>query len=430
MTHEPVTLTIERLAHGGEGVAHLEDGRVVFVTGALPGEQVVAHVGALKKTWARASVDEILEPSPLRIDPACPHASKCGGCDLWHLDPSHEATLKAKAAAETIARLSRLELPEHVAHAAPEHTGYRVRATFRLRRVGEKLLVGYIERGGRRVVDIGSCAVLDPTLELAREALRAAPVRSAVVFAELAGPGEVVYSFTEVSGARVEAFEAWLESMCEGKLVRGARATVGKLRMRVGRPEVDAALAVPALPSLSPIRTAPAGMFRQANPAVNHALVSHVRASLSTDAPFEHLLELFGGAGNLTFAVPDLAKRVTTIEGEGAASKLAKQIAASHATHVTALARTIDASLVDELVALAPDALLLDPPRSGARDVCAALGALESLRHITYVSCDPACLGRDLAALGELGWRVRSLELFDMFPRTAHIESVAVLERA
>jgi 23S rRNA (uracil1939-C5)-methyltransferase len=430
MTHPQVTLDIARLAQGGEGVGHLDDGRVVFVAGALPGERVRATPTTLKKRWGRARLDAVLTPSPDRVPPACPHARSCGGCDLWHLDPAREATLKARAAADTLARISRLDLPEHTTHHAPSPTGYRVRATFRLRRVAGDLLVGYHARGSNRVVDVSTCAVLDPALESARLALRGAPVRAATAFVEAAGGGQVVVSLSELQGASAQALERWLVDLCDGAPVRGARADLGEDTLLAGDPYPDAAAAVPSLPEGSPVTRAPAGLFRQANPAVNRDLTARVRLAVAQGAPHGHLLELFGGAGNLTFAVCDLAARVTTVEGAGPASELATRIASAHAPHVTALARSIGAGALDELAALDPDLLLLDPPRAGAREVCEAIGAFSSLQRVVYVACDPASLARDLGALGAAGWRVASLDLFDMFPRTAHVETVAVLEPA
>ncbi len=430
MAHAQVTLDIVRLAHGGEGVGHLDDGRVVFVAGALPGERVRATPTKLKKRWGRARLDDVVEPSPDRVTPACSHAQTCGGCDLWHLAPAREAELKTGAAVEALARLARLDLPAHTTHSAPAHTGYRVRATFRMRRVGGELLVGYHARGSNRVVDVSSCAVLDPALESARHALRSAPVRAATVFAETTGAGRVVVSFSDVEGASPSRLERWLTGLCDGAPVLGARAEVGADTILAGDPRVDAAIAVPSLPEGSPITHAPAALFRQANPDVNLTLTARVRAALAEDAPYDHMLELFGGSGNLTFSVHDLAGRVTSVEGAGPASELATRIASAHAPHVTALARSIGAEVVDELAASSPDALLLDPPRAGAREICESIGAFEALRRIVYVSCDPASLGRDLGALARAGWRVVSLDLFDMFPRTAHVETVAVLTRA
>lgn len=427
MSHDahPI-LEVTAVAQGGDGVARDPSGRVVFIPRALPGERVRARYTRQKRSYARAVIDEIERPAPERQPPGCPHYERCGACDFWHTSYEVAWSLKAQAAQDTVGRVGKLsELPEPARFASPQPRGYRTRATARLVRTRRGTLIGFLERGDHRVVAIPECQVLDPALLKALQACRdkLTVPRRAEIFVETSGRGGAIVTLRNPQVSREDRVRLLAE--LAGLATHDDIDGVCFEAHRYGEPEVELAEAF-ATPPKASVRV-PAGLFRQAHRELNRELVGWVRERVQALGA-RSALELYAGAGNFSFALAGEVEKLTCVEGSEEATEVGAQIARSAGlTHVTFEARDLEVE-VHGMLDDAPDVVVLDPPREGARAVCEVL-ADEGPRAVVYVSCDPACLGRDLAILAQGGYSVTSWALFDMFPWTSHVEVAVCLER-
>lgn len=402
-------LTIDSIATGGDGVGRTE-GLVVFVPRTAPGD--VAQVTYEPRgRFARGRVLALRTASPLRVEPACPHydGDRCGGCQLQHL--SYAAQLDAKAA---IVR----DAVERIAHrptAAPpvrpsDPWRYRRKLTLALRARGRGWLAGlhpYDDPAG--VFALRECPITaDRVVALWRAVLavgealpRAATLRGAIRIddagaASLVIEGGSAWAEPERLLERVAALDAiWWEP-------HGA----GEVRCVAARRTAAAA--------------SPAAAFAQVNAAVAAQLQAHVVARALAYEP-EHVIDAYAGTGDTAVALAAPARRVTAIELDAAASAWCAQ-------RLPAGSRAVAARVEDVLADLLPaDVVIVNPPRAGldGRVTACLAAAVPAPRAIIYVSCDPATLARDLGRLA--AWRIASLVCFDMFPQTAHVETVCEL---
>jgi 23S rRNA (uracil1939-C5)-methyltransferase len=378
---------VERLADGGEGVAHAPDGRVVFVAGAAPGDRVRVRVVEEHPKWLRGEIDAIEAPGPGRVQPRCPLFGRCGGCAWQHLDYATQLTAKADILRDALVRIGGLALPGEADVVASPPYGYRGRA-----RVGvARGVVGFRRLRSHTLEPAAACPVLVPELERALAALAAAPP---------ARDGEI-----ELCAGDDGRVRAW----GPGGLLHG-----------------DTQLAIDAGPAR--IAVSP-GVFFQGNARVRGALLAAV---LEAAGRGRRALDLCAGAGFFTFALAARFGEVLAVESSPPAARdLRRNLAASGARNVqvecTPLERFLAGAAARDFAA---DAIVVDPPRTGlgaalAQDLAAAAGAA----RVVYVSCAPATLARDLAVLAAQGLGLRSVRGFDLFPQTAHVEAIAVLER-
>jgi tRNA/tmRNA/rRNA uracil-C5-methylase (TrmA/RlmC/RlmD family) len=384
-------------AHGGHCVARGPDGRVVFVRHALPGELVRARITEQAGSFWRADAVEVLEPSPDRVVPPCPHAGpgRCGGCDWQHASGPAQRQIKAAVVREQLARLARLDVPVTVEELPGGLLGWRTRVQW--------------------------AAAADGTLGLRRhrshdvEPIDFCPLGASGVGEPAAPPS----GFTGVEAVRGD----------DGKLSVLGRAP-GPGRQARGRRPPDR---IRLLSGPARLRHAVAGRtfevdaagFWQVHPhaaqAFAGALLDMVRVR-----PGEQVLDLYAGAGLFTALLADAVGP----GGEVVGVEMSEQAVADAEANVADLpqASVVRARVVPEVVTEA-DVVVLDPPRSGAgRDVMAAVAA-RTRRVVGYVACDPATLARDLRVAVDVGWRLAALRAFDAFPMTQHVECVAVLSR-
>ncbi len=405
---------VERLAQGGDAVAHLSDGCVVFIPQAFPGEDVRIEVVQRKKTWAKGRVVEIIEPSPHRLDdPGCPHDDVCGGCTFRLLDYAEEFRAKVEAARDTLQRIGKFEVPggDELAAAAPD--AYRVRARLHV----HKGQTGYYQGGSNAVFTLKHCPALDPRLSRIVDGLAGAlrTVTKADVSIETADEEKAVVL---VESEHPVADEV-LDEIAGLHGVVGARLDDPDGTRVRGKPAVTTGEALGVETS---VRLRP-GLFRQSNAQMNPVLREQVRKRIGSG---ERLIELFAGSGNFTFAVADRFESIQAHEYDEAAVKYGNTIAGALG-HDHVRFREIDLD-----VAAPEDAdgatILLDPPRTGAAGAVKRLGNSDADR-IVYVSCDAATLARDLRTLTGFGWTIESVDFVDMFPRTPHLEVIAVAVR-
>lgn len=389
------TVDILRAAQGGDGVGHLEDGCVVFVRGALIGERVDVLVTQRKKNFARADLVSIRSASPHRVEPACAYAGTCGGCDFWHTTYAHEFEIKTSAAMDTLRRVGRLELPDVTLHPAKSVAGWRTRATLTTDRRTRS--IGFVGRGSRAVVDFQTCKVLDPTIEAAILELRErADACQGRIFVETDGRGGVI---VDAAGGAAD----WLSDTIHGVADVAGEQTV--LSSQSHATLLDAEV--------------PAGRFRQGNTAMNAQLVETAVGFLANAS---HVVELYCGMGNFTMAYAARCEAVLACDVDVRAVETLGELAAP-LRQVTTAVCDLDQEMPEFSTA---DAVLLDPPRTGAAFAVAALAA-QPVPLVVYVSCDVPTLARDARTLVDAGYTLTELAFVDMFPRTSHIETVAVL---
>lgn len=422
-------VTVERLSHEGRGVARHE-GKTVFVADALPGERVVARVMRRHRRYDEAVTQTLLVADPARVIPRCAHASQCGGCALQHLDPAAQLAHKRDVLLEHL-RHQAGTLPSELLEAITGPLwGYRRRARLSVREVPKKggVLVGFREKASHYVTEITRCEVLVPEVGQQLPALKALldalSIRAHIPQIEVASDGvTTLLVFRHLAPPSVEDLARLREFETATGLRVALQDGVAAHSTPIGGP---LALAYPLRDLM--LRFLP-GDFVQVNAEVNARLVARALDLLAPGADDE-VLDLYCGIGNFTLPLAGRCRRVRGLEGDAG---LVARAAANADTNGIANADFALCDLADaEQVrarAGAADLVLLDPPRNGAE---VALRALElgRTRRIVYVSCNPVTLARDAGILvRECGFRLYAAGVIDMFPHTAHVESLAVFER-
>lgn len=444
MTAEDEWLQVESLDLEGQGVAHDTQGKVVFVDGALPGEQVRVRVTKRKNSWERAEVVERRRESSQRVVPRCVYFGHCGGCRMQHLHVSAQVAVKQRALEDALWHLGKVR-PEQVLRPIEGPAwGYRYRARLSVRWVAKKgtVLVGFHERQSSYVADMRSCEVLPPHLSTLllplRELIGAMAQRDRLPQIEVA-VGDTVTALVlrhleplaSDDLARLRAFAAahgvqwWLQP----------KGPDSVHPLDDDGPEL--AYTLPEYGIAMPFKPTD---FTQVNHQVNTTLVSRALRLLEP-CPGERVIDWFCGLGNFTLPLATRCREVLGVEGSEALVQRSRENAARNglAARASFVARNLIELTPDELVAFgAADRWLVDPPREGAFALAKALADLHGApragwaapRRIVYVSCNPATLARDAGLLvHQAGYRCTAAGAVNMFPHTAHVESIAVFER-
>ncbi|MBS2020300.1 MAG: class I SAM-dependent RNA methyltransferase [Deltaproteobacteria bacterium] len=415
---------IEELAPGGDAVAIVSvegERRAIFTPGLLPGEEATLEVD-LSTRPARGKVVSLTKSSPDRVTPTCRWVDTCGGCDFMFA--SDEARRREHGA--LVARL----LPAafaHVAvemHAASRTLGYRIRARVHVEARGATVRVGMFGRGTHEPVPVESCVVLDPRVEAARLAL-------ASLLAGARGRADVHLALGAKSPVvevrfRGDALPPHVFARAEELVRLGA---VAGIRLWEGDVKIPATIGDPT-PWMQgaddlPLELGPGG-FSQASEEGNRALARRavdLAFELSPD-PAAPVLELYAGAGNLTVLLAK-ERSVTAVEVDAGACAAARRNLATRG--LAKSARVVEGDAATFPIPRATKLLVLDPPRTGAKEIARAL-AQRPVPAVVYVSCDPVTLARDLAVLADAGYALRAVEAFEMFPQTSHVETIAALE--
>jgi len=403
------SLRIDSIAAGGDGVARA-DGMVVFVPRTAPGD--VARVSYEPKgRFARGSIVALESASSDRVAPSCVHyeGDRCGGCQLQHMSYDAQRRAKADIVRDAMVRIARrADTAPPTVRPAASPWGYRRKLTLALRARGRRLTAGlHPYDQPARVFPLRECPITeDRVLAAWREVLAAADALPNAT--ELRGA--VRFDDADAASLVIEGGDRWTGAQ---RLLEQA-PTLGSIWWKpAGAPR--------ALPAASrDDRASPAASFAQVNAAVATALRAWVVERVASYDP-AHVVDAYAGTGLTALALASPARRVTAIELDADAS-------ASCAARLPNGSRAVAAAVEDALPSALPaEVVILNPPRAGVNaKVTAALQASRnSTRAIVYVSCDPATLARDVGRLA--GWRVASLESFDMFPQTAHVETVCEL---
>ncbi len=432
---EPVVGQIESLSPEGRGVTRV-DGKTVFVSGALPGETVRFAYRRRNRRFDEAEAVEILTASPDRVEPRCPHFGTCGGCSLQHLASEAQVRFKQQALLDNLQHLGRVEAEAIYPPLTGPVWGYRRKARLGVRHVHKKgrVLIGFRERFSRYLADMGECPVLCPEvgeqLAALAELIAGLSIRERIPQIEVAqGDDGTVLVLRH------------LEPLTEGDraslLAFGAQYGL-RFQLQPAGPDSLEPLDGDATPLHYHIDAGDIDIaflptdFTQVNPDINRQMIARALSELAPTGA-DHIGEFFCGLGNFTLPLARRAGRVTAIEGEAGLVARARDNARAHHLdnidfHVGDLA-TVDADAAWRRALSGCNKILLDPPRSGALALLPLLGELGAER-ILYISCNPATLARDA---GELvhhhGYRLRKAGVMDMFPHTAHVESMALFEK-
>ncbi len=423
-------LSIEGLDAEGRGVARNPDGKVVFVEGALPGEKVSSKKVSGKSKFDVARVTQVLESSAGRREPPCPHYGVCGGCATQHADERTQMAAKQRWLEDCLERIGKVAPGTLLPILYGPEWGYRNRARLSVRRVPSKggVLVGFRERRSTFVSDMRECPVLPPRVSALLPELRKL-VESLSVRERLP---QIEVAVGDNATALVFRHLLPLQESDRGWLARFAETHGVHVWLQPGGPEgaypfapADSALHY-ELPEFSVRLQFRPTEFTQVNFAVNRLLVSRA-VRLLDPQPGERVADLFCGLGN--FSLPLAAKGAAVVGFEGSAELVARARANAAANGLVAQFEVMNL-FQPNLNPYAPfEKILIDPPREGAIELIKSLGERWPKR-IVYVSCDPATLARDAGVLVHTrGFQLAAAGVADMFPHTAHVESIAVFER-
>ena len=386
---EVLEVEVERILPGGMGLAHA-GGKTVFVSLAAPGDRLRVRIDRRQGDLLFASIAEILTPSPLRVEPPCPYFGRCGGCDFQQLTYEAQLAAKAEIIRDCLHRIARLErIPEIVVNPSANNWRYRMRATWQIDR--EQRQIGYYERSSRRVCDVADCAVLQPELQATLEQVRATEWRRF--------PPELKH-LDAVEGENGVSLSPGFADFHTTELSLTVNGEVYRYN---------------------------AEAFFQINPSLLGPLVEFA----IRDATGESVLDLYCGVGLFTLPFARRFQSVIGVESNTVAARFARRNLQSAGLTNT---RVVTGTVTDWFRSAPPpdlvDFVLLDPPRAGAES--AVIKGILDLhpKEISYVSCDPATLARDLKKLLAGGYVIDSITGFDLFPQTHHVETVVRLTRS
>ncbi|CAH1044271.1 23S rRNA (uracil(1939)-C(5))-methyltransferase RlmD [Halomonas sp. TD01] len=450
------TLVVERLAHDGRGVAHNIAGKTVFIDQALPGEHVDVAVHVTRKRYDEAHIKARLTTSEQRVEPPCVYFGQCGGCDLQHLNLAAQRQHKREVVTELMARQGLTLGPIAALDGSSEH--YRRRARLGVRVDGQgNVLLGFRAPNSHRLVDIEQCHVLVPalnelilplrqllaTLESPRLVghveLLATNEATVVLVRQLKAHDQDMARWQQFAEQQHVSLGTWLGRETPALHWNGAHSgavpvlqevlNLDELEIqRASLPTSEHRLASDEAFSLLTLRFSP-GDFLQVNAEVNQKMVAQVVAWLKP-APGQQFIDLFAGIGNFSLPLAAAGAKVVAVEGNPAMVERITTNADANQLDVDAQQADLsDARVVQMLLSEHQqiDAIVLDPPRSGAEAVCQVLGSY-NIPRVAYISCDPATLARDAAHLVHAGYRVKQVAVADMFIHTAHLETLMLFE--
>jgi 23S rRNA (uracil1939-C5)-methyltransferase len=431
-------LDILDLSHDGRGVGRL-DGKTVFVSGALTGETVRARQTGRNRHFDEAETLEVLKASPDRVVPRCAHFGVCAGCVLQHLAEDKQIVAKQQVLLDNLQRIGHVQ-PETVLPVLTDAAwGYRRKGRFSVRYVEKKgrTVIGFRELNPRFVAELSECHTIIPELAARLPALTALVEsldgkRAVPQIEFIAGDGPVALVFrhleplNESDRDRLTTFAK--DSGFAVLLQPGGIDSVHTLYpetvpLEFAIPEFDVRLAFKPLD------------FIQVNSGLNQKMIART-IELLDPHPGERILDLFCGLGNFTLPLARRAGHVVGVEGEAGLVMRARENAALNRIenaefHAADLAKDLsnETWMRTSADGRGFDKLLIDPPRTGAAEVLAQL-PLKGIRRIVYVSCHPGSLARDAGFLvRERGFTLKAAGAMDMFPQTAHVESIALFER-
>lgn len=423
-------LAVKSLAFGGSGVARFGE-KVVFVRGAVPGDTVWGRLLSEKRRYAEVQAVKFERHSSQRCEPRCPVFGECGGCQWQMLPYAQQLSYKEQMFADILRRHCRVER-ELVAPVleSPLEWHYRSRVQFKCHALADgRLAIGFFRSGSHFVIDIESCPVAAPIfnelLPVLKEVLQKSPYATKIPQIDMeTGDDERVRLVVHFFGEDIAGLERLLAPLRQerGLTVYVQQGRKSSLHHIGGSPDLLIEVDVPSL-----YLAYGAGGFAQVNLAQNRRMLTEA-LQLASPQPGWRVLDLYCGMGN--FSLP-FARRVESLvaveEFVGSVEQGRANARRNRLTNVEFSARSARGACAALSGERGFDLVLLDPPRSGAKDVVADLVG-QRVPRILYVSCDPMTLARDLKVLLDAGYRLRESRPLDMFPQTYHLESLTLLE--
>jgi 23S rRNA (uracil1939-C5)-methyltransferase len=440
LPQDPVKATIESLSHEGRGIAHI-DGKATFISGALPGEEVRFIYTSKRRSHDEGKIEEVLKASPDRVGPKCVHYAICGGCSLQHLSSEAQIRYKQQSMLESLKHLGNVKPQEVFEPITGDVWGYRRKARLGAKFVikKDKVLLGFRERHGGFLADTDSCEVLHESVAKQLKAMQGMmyqmQTRDQVPQIEVAvGDNATALVVRHLKPLPVPDLAMWLDLAKHNNyqlyLQPKGPDTLHRIWPEPGQQAEGLYYKHPEFKTK--INFGPQDFF-QVNSSINRQMVPRAVQLLKLTGE-ERVLDLFCGLGNFTLPIARHAAHVTGVEGDLVMVKRARQTALDNGIentgyYVCNLMGTELELKSEPWLKQHYDCILLDPPRSGAKEIIAHFGKLKAKR-IVYVSCHPATLARDAGELVHThGYNLLGAGIMDMFPHTAHVESIAVFER-
>ena len=407
-----VEVSVRAVAAGGAGVADLPDGRVAFVQRTAPGDRARVRVSAAKRSWARATLVEVLAPGPGRRPPPCPFYGRCGGCTLQHLEYPEQLRWKARMVADALERIGRVTVAPPVVEPSPCEFRYRNRVTFTLRRLRGPdgvVVAGFHEIDEPdRVVDVtGACMLPEEAIARVWDGLRLAWGEGAE---RLPAGTTLRLTLRSVAEGVILVVEGGSGTWTPDVLIQNVPGLVAVWHKAGDGP--------PVLMAGEAIRRGARAFIQVNRKAAErlHAAVLHAVGTVTGRT----VVDAYCGVGVYGRVLARAGARVAGMEIDPEAAAAAREDA-------PAGFRVIEGAVEDHLGEVLPaDVVILNPPRAGVDDAVTRALSHRRIVRIIYVSCDPATLARDLGRLE--GYRLTRVEAFDLFPQTAHVETLALLE--
>ncbi len=434
LPQEAVEVQIQSLSHDGRGLTRIND-KILFVFGALPGETVKVKYTKVHSRYSEAKTIEILSPSSIRTKPICDHFGVCGGCQLQHLPSTLQIEHKQQFLKEQL---------EHHAKVTPLHwlpplqglvKGYRQKARLGVRYVDKKqsLLIGFREQNNNKIAIIEQCAVLDPRvgnkISALREVIYSLEGKRAIAQIEVAiGTDEVGLVFRHLEPLSLADVTA-LTAFCEQNQFSLYLQPQGVDSVHKVYPDKTIELTYELSDQGLQYRFHPLD-FTQVNQVINQKMVNQALALLAPTKD-DVILDLFCGLGNFSLPFAQCAKEVVGVEGTQTMANRAQANAALNSiSNARFYAFDLSKAFKNEDWAKKHyTKIVLDPPRCGAQEIVSAIGHF-SPKEILYISCNGATFARDAAILvHQHGYQLAKVGVMDMFPHTAHVETIALFNR-
>jgi 23S rRNA (uracil1939-C5)-methyltransferase len=433
------------MIYGGDGLARLPaddrgHGKAVFVPFVLAGEKIEAALTEEKPGFARAHATTIVEPSAHRIPPPCPYFSRCGGCNYQHAGYEHQLEIKKEILRENLRRIAKLELDREIQTHPSRPWNYRNRSRLQVRTRPE-FAVGYFRVASHELLPVEECPISSPLINRGIAALwqagragKAVEGVDEVEFFANEDDTRLLIEFLCAPEARRAAMRAWAEDLCAGMPEVAGVVAFRESQKGARTPLVTVGASELSYRTKAGVYRVSAGAFFQTNRFLIDELIDVVTAGRSG----ELALDLYAGVGLFSTALACNFRHIVSVESSQTAANdlqynLPARGKAVHSATEQYLAGLGDTGRAaqDEVPTLGHplDLVVVDPPRGGLGDRVARLLARAGAHRVTYVSCDPATLARDLMPLQAAGYRIEQVHLIDLFPQTYHIESIVQFAR-
>lgn len=429
---DPGHAAIESMNHDGRGVTHV-DGKAVFIEDALPGEKILMEYQRRHRKYDEARVAALIQASPDRVSPKCAHFNICGGCSLQHMEPHAQIRSKQQVLLDSLSHIGGVEPATLLTPLTGPHWGYRRKARIGVKYVEKKqgVLVGFREKRSSYIADINECVVLHPDVGARLTSLRTL-IAGLKAYRKIP---QIEMAVGDEATALVFRHLVPLEDDDVKKLREYGKQNRLQIYLQSAGPD-SVTLLWPETATLSyslprhdiRIFFQPTG-FVQVNSDINHKMIDYALAMLELE-PDDRVLDLFCGLGNFSLPMARQVAAVVGVEGDtGLIQQACSNARYNEINNVEFIAADLTKPLSDAALQRNFNKILLDPPRTGAKEVLPRIASVGA-SHIVYVSCNPATLARDAGELvHNQGYKLSRAGVMDMFPHTTHVEAIALFEK-